>query len=91
MQTTPQRPVPFSHPVSSPPLSPTALPFGPANPANETRRSVCLAVLHRLYASYSTSLALFNPTAASVFSTVFVCPCPSRPRAPVFWAFVSFI
>eukprot|EP00959_Pyramimonas_sp_CCMP1952_P467426 9491588-Pyramimonas_sp.AAC.1 len=29
--STPETPVPFSHPVSSPRLSPASLPFGPAN------------------------------------------------------------
>eukprot|EP00959_Pyramimonas_sp_CCMP1952_P109812 2297246-Pyramimonas_sp.AAC.1 len=65
--STPQRPFPFSHPVSSSPLSTTALPLGPAN---ITHKSVCLAVLHRLYASCSASLVLFNPTAVAVPSTV---------------------
>eukprot|EP00976_Prorocentrum_cordatum_P081455 1184417-Prorocentrum_minimum.AAC.4 len=38
MHSTPQRPFPFSHPVSSSPLSPTSLPFGPAS---ITHKSVC--------------------------------------------------
>eukprot|EP00976_Prorocentrum_cordatum_P117730 1196352-Prorocentrum_minimum.AAC.9 len=54
MHSTSQRPFPFSQPVSSSPLSPTSLPFGPAS---ITRKSVCLAVLHRLYTSCSSSLA----------------------------------
>ena len=58
---------PFLTALSSSPLSPTALPLGPAN---ITRGSVCLAVLHRLYASCSASLVLFNPTAVAVPSTV---------------------
>eukprot|EP00959_Pyramimonas_sp_CCMP1952_P250725 5240576-Pyramimonas_sp.AAC.2 len=31
MHSTPQRPFPFSHPVSKSPLSPSTLPLGPAN------------------------------------------------------------
>ena len=45
MHSTPQRPFPFSHPVSSSPLSPTSLPFGPAN---ITRKSVYLVLLYTL-------------------------------------------
>eukprot|EP00976_Prorocentrum_cordatum_P093531 1189411-Prorocentrum_minimum.AAC.1 len=37
---------------------PTSLPFGPSS---ITRKSVCLAVLHRLYTSRSSSLVLFSP------------------------------
>eukprot|EP00959_Pyramimonas_sp_CCMP1952_P083653 1749022-Pyramimonas_sp.AAC.1 len=52
--------------MSSFPLSSTLLylPFGPAR--SITRKSVCLAVLHRLYTSRSSSLVLFNPAADAV-------------------------
>eukprot|EP00959_Pyramimonas_sp_CCMP1952_P253823 5303064-Pyramimonas_sp.AAC.1 len=69
VHSTPQRPFLFSpHPVSSSPLSLTALHL--VVPANITRKSVCRAVLYRLYASRSTSLVLFDPTDVGVSSTV---------------------
>eukprot|EP00976_Prorocentrum_cordatum_P040623 824533-Prorocentrum_minimum.AAC.1 len=70
---------PFSHPVSSSPLSPTALPL---SPANVTRKSVCLAVFHRVYASCSASLVFFDPVCCHGPLDRSVCPRPSRTRAP---------
>eukprot|EP00959_Pyramimonas_sp_CCMP1952_P303610 6353673-Pyramimonas_sp.AAC.1 len=63
----PRDPSPFLTALSSYPLSPTSLPFGPAS---ITRKSVCLAVLRRIYTSCSSSLVLFNPTAAAVPSSI---------------------
>ena len=81
MRSTPQRPFPFSHRlVQFPTFSHYSPLLGPANITHTFQ--VCLAALHRLYASRSASLVLFSPTAVAVPPLGTSAPQPSDAPAP---------